>query len=98
MNDLNQIIYGTCNILMKWITTQVYHLEANQFHLAKTKEQWYAVHCICGCTYYNCGFIFYNYHVSESNIISYHTLSRFDISNQIDVCNIKSTDESLIPR
>ena len=93
LNDLNAIINGACNIPPEWLNRQVRLIRSHQRDKAKSNDEWYALHCIRGCTYFNCAYVYYNYHVSTSNLINFHSTTRWDISAQADVLNFKNADQ-----
>ena len=73
LNDVNAIIDGACNIPLEWLNRQVHFMKSHQQDMMKSNDEWYALNCIRGFTYF-CGYVYYHYHVSTSNLI--HSISR----------------------
>ena len=76
-NDLDLIADHNCKIPLEWLIRQR-HLASHDPMSARTNEEWYTLHCIRGCTYFNCGYLYYNYHPSVHNPVEYSLVTRWD--------------------
>ena len=87
-NDIDLVTHHACKLPQEWITRQIQLLGIDPSS-ARTNEEWYALHCIRGCTYFNCGYVFYNYHPSIHNPVEYALVTRWDRNMFVDVMNVK---------
>ena len=87
-NDIDLVSHHACKLPPEWITRQTQLLGIDPSS-ARTNEEWYALHCIRGCTYFNCGYVFYNYHPSIHNPVEYALVTRWDKNMFVDVMNVK---------
>ena len=87
-NDIDLVSHHACKLPQEWITRQTQLLGIDPSS-ARTNEEWYALHCIRGCTYFNCGYVFYNYHPSINNPVEYALVTRWDKNMFVDVMNVK---------
>ena len=79
INDVNALVNGACNVSIEWINRQIHFMKSHQRDMVKSNDEWYALHCIRGCTYFNCAYTYYHYHVSSSNLLNFHSTTRWDI-------------------
>ena len=68
LNDINAIINGACNIPLEWLNRQVNFMKSHQRDMMKFNDEWYALHCIRGCTYFNCAYVYYHTTMSQQQI------------------------------